>query len=183
MYYNDEQYCIILQHMKYTPGARRLSALHTFGKKKLTHQVTAEGFGKLQKDYEDLLAQRPEAVRHLKLSREMGDLSENGYYKASRAKLSFIDNRLFHLKNAMKNAVVVAVGEKDIVSLGCTIIVDDDGERKQYSIVGVYEANPAEGKISTISPLGKSLLGKKVGDTVELFAPLGKKVYTVLEIL
>lgn len=168
--------------MKYTPHARQLSALHLDRKKRSTHSVTQEGLEKLQKDLADLEAQRPEAVRHLKLSREMGDLSENGYYKASRAKLSFIDNRLLHVKHALKHAVVVSVGDKDSVSLGCTVVLDDGGEKKEYMIVGIYEANPAEGKISTISPLGKSLLGKKVGQKVELFVPKGKKVYTIREI-
>lgn len=143
---------------------------------------TREGLEKIKQEYESLQQQRPDALEHLKKARELGDLSENGYYKASRAKLSFIDGRLFRLKNVLKEAVVIEATEAGFVSLGCLVVLDSGEEIKEFRIVGRYEANPAEGKISDVSPIGKQLLGKKIGDTVLVNAPAGTISYTIKEI-
>jgi transcription elongation factor GreA len=169
--------------MKYTPGARRLSALHKeFEKKRKPVHMTQDGVAKFQKEYDDLVAERPTAVEHLKKARELGDLSENGYYKASRARLSYIDSRLLHLSGLLKTVNVITSSQNTTIGLGNTVILDSDGVKKTYMIVGRFEANPSEGKISDVSPLGKLLLGKQLGDSVEIIVPAGKKVYTVEEI-
>ncbi len=169
--------------MKYTPGARRLSALHVERMKKLKPaQLTQVGFEKVQQEFETLTAERPAAVAELKKSREMGDLSENGYYKASRAKLSQIDGRLFHLQMMMKTAEIIEHQDTDFVTLGATVTVSVNGEKKIYMVVGKHEANPAQGRISDVSPIGRALLGKKVGETAVFHAPSGPVEYTIVKI-
>lgn len=142
-------------------------------------RFTKEGYQKCKQDYEDLLKSRPDAVAHLKKSRELGDLSENGYYKASRAKLSSIDHQLLRLKISLKQAMIVENPLEKGASIGCTVILIDDKNEYTYNIVGDLEANPAEGKISLLSPLGKAIEGKKQGDKIEFMSPRGLKIYTI----
>jgi transcription elongation factor GreA len=143
---------------------------------------TKDGFTKIEKEYEELKASRPDAVMHLKRARELGDLSENGYYKASRAKLSFIDSRLRHLKHLISNAAIIQSSASDTVEIGKTIVVDDGKGERVFEIVGGYESNPLEGRISHISPLGKALMGARVGEKRVFESPAGKKEYTVVSI-
>src|SRR6185369_3952984 len=119
-------------------------------------RFTKEGFEKAKQEYEDLLKQRPAVVEDLKKAREMGDLKENGYYQASRQKLSAIDGRLFRLKMDMKYAVIAETSSEDGVSIGSTVTVSDGEKELLYTIVGDFEANPGEGKISLLSPLGRA---------------------------
>jgi transcription elongation factor GreA len=143
---------------------------------------TKEGFNKISGEYSELLRQRPSAVEDLKKAREMGDLSENGYYKASRAKLSFIDNRLFHLKMLIKQAKIIETPSTNIISFGCNVLLKHGENTSKYKIVSKYEANPSEGKVSDVSPIGKALLGKKVGAIIEIAIPAGVVSYTVVKI-
>ncbi len=145
-------------------------------------RFTKEGFAKIQKDYEEFLAQRPAVVEDLKKAREMGDLSENGYYKASRQKLSFIDGQLFRCKIQMKQAVIVEETNHNSIDIGTTVTLKENNTTLIYTIVGDLEANPAEKKISLLSPLGRALEGKKLGDTVALTLPKGKITYTIISI-
>lgn len=145
-------------------------------------RFTKEGFAKMQQEYDELLKQRPAVVEDLKKAREMGDLRENGYYKASRQKLSFIDGRLFRLKTEMKLAVIVENTETNEVTIGNTITLSDGQNERTYTIVGDMEANPSEGKISLLSPLGRAVDGKKVGEEVHLETPRGKIVYKLTSI-
>jgi len=145
-------------------------------------RFTKEGFEKAKQEYADLLEQRPAVVEDLKKAREMGDLKENGYYQASRQKLSAIDGRLFRLKMDMKYAVIAETSSEDGVSIGSTVTVSDGEKELLYTIVGDFEANPGEGKISLLSPLGRALEGKKLGQEVHLDLPRGKVIYKVLKI-
>lgn len=145
-------------------------------------RFTKEGFEKIKREYEELLKSRPDAVMHLKKAREMGDLSENGYYKASRAKLSFIDHRLFQLKVFIKQAVVVDDAQGKSAGIGCKVTLSDGDKEISYSLVGDLEANPKEGKISLLSPLGRAIEGKVDGDIVEFKPPSGVKKYILKSI-
>jgi transcription elongation factor GreA len=147
-----------------------------------TIHVTKEGYEKLQKEYQELLTQRPDAVEHLKRSRELGDLKENGYYKASRAKLSFMDSRLFYLKNVLSKSKIVEVMSSEFVTIGCKVKVKGGKGEKDFTIVGELEADPMAGKLSEVSPFGRALLGKKVGENVNVSAPLGMMSYTIVDI-
>lgn len=134
---------------------------------------TKEGYQKLLEDRAKFLAARPEAVVHLRKSREMGDLSENGYYKASRQQLSFLDSRIRRVERLIKLAKII---EPTRVKLS-------DGKNEyEYEIVGGYESDPIKHTISQQSPLGRAIMGKKVNDVVEVHTPRGIKKYTILSI-
>ncbi len=143
---------------------------------------TEAGYAKLLEEKNKLEAQRPDAVENLRRAREMGDLSENGYYKASRQRLSFIDARLRRLAGLIKRAVIVASSGADAVEIGRTVTLRTGSREVTYTIVGGYESDPSRQTISHISPLGKSLIGKKTGDSVEVRAPAGIMTYTIVAI-
>lgn len=143
---------------------------------------TKAGIDKLQQEKETLLNERPDAVLHLKKSRELGDLSENGYYKASRQKLNFIDGRLRRIDHLLKYSVVVASAKSGVVDIGATVVLHDGTKNITYTIVGGEESNPSEGKISHLSPLGKAVMGKKIGDSITIQAPAGEIVYSIKKI-
>lgn len=147
-----------------------------------TIPFTKAGYRKVLEEKARLLAERPEAVDHLKKSREMGDLSENGYYKASRAKLSSIDARLRRVERLVRLGRVVEATGIDTVGIGNLVTITDGTNQFTYTLVGGYESDPAQQTISHISPLGRALFGKKKNDTVEVFAPSGKKTYTIADI-
>ena len=145
-------------------------------------RFTKEGFEKIKQEYEDLLRQRPAVIEDLQKAREMGDLKENGYYQASRQKLSYIDGRLFRLKMDMKYAIIIESNVTNGISIGNTVKLTDGEKEKTFTIVGDFEANPSEGKISLLSPLGKAVDGKKVGDKVSIETPRGKISYIITTI-
>lgn len=145
-------------------------------------RFTKEGYDKLRKDYDDFLKQRPEAVEHVKKAREMGDLSENGYYKASKAKLGFIDSQLARIKFQLQHAEIVKDDETDAITINKTVTISNGKKQLTYTIVGDLEANPANGKISLLSPLGKALNGKKEGNIIEIETPSGKITYSIVSI-
>jgi len=146
------------------------------------YEFTKEGLVKIKKEQITLLAERPVAVEDLRKAREMGDLSENGYYKAARAKLSSIDSRLRRLARLIKYAKVIENSHKGIISLGSRVTVKTNGKERMFEIVGKLEADPLQGKLSNKSPIGKSLLGKKVGDRVEVAVPAGNVTYEIVAI-
>jgi len=144
--------------------------------------LTKEGFEELVKERDNLIGERPIAVGHLKAARELGDLSENGYYKASRAKLSFIDSRLTHLKSIIKNSKKITISSTNTVQIGNTVEIKNGNVNHIYKIVSKFEADPMNKKISDMSPLGKALLGRKVGEKVNVITPSGAKEYTIVQI-
>lgn len=144
---------------------------------------TKEGYQKLIKERDQLLLDRPDAVDHLKKAREMGDLSENGYYKAARARLSGIDANLRRLTKLIRLGKIVDTSTTtDAVSFGSTVTLSGGSLTQMFTVVGGFESNPAEKTISHISPLGKALMNKRVGDTVTVHAPKGSITYTILHI-
>ena len=144
--------------------------------------LTKEGFEELVKERENLIGERPIAVGHLKAARELGDLSENGYYKASRAKLSFIDSRLTHLKSIIKNSKIITISSTNTVQIGNTVEIKNGNINHIYKSVSKFEADPMNKKISDMSPLGKALLGRKIGEKVNVITPSGAKEYTIVQI-
>jgi len=150
--------------------------------KKQLHPIpfTKDGLEDIKKKYQELQDARPEAVNNLTKSRELGDLSENGFYKASRARLSSIDNQLFRYEMMIKLAVVDENAPADIIVLGSKVVVHDGKSEREFQIVGNYEADPTSGKITTNSPIGKALMGRKIGEKVQVSVPSG---YLDLQIL
>lgn len=143
---------------------------------------TQTGVDDLKKEQELLKIQRKEAVLDLKKARDMGDLSENGYYKAARFKLTSIDRRIRMVKMLLDNANIRQIITKDSVDIGCTVTIDDGTSKKAYYMVGGYESDPNLGKLSVISPIGRALVGKKKGDVIHIEAPNGKKMFTIMDL-
>ena len=135
-------------------------------------KFTKEGFDQLKIEYEKLKVGRPEAVKELSRARELGDLSENSLYHAAKERLRSIDIQLRRLSNQIKLAQVVPSKK---------VLVEQNGQQIEYQIVGDFEADPSQNKISANSPIGSSLLGKKEGDIVEIQTPKGKLKLKVLK--
>ena len=145
-------------------------------------RFTKEGYNNLKREYDELVKKRPGAVLNLKKAREMGDLSENGYYKASRANLSEIDAKLKKTLFQLRNAEVVEKTGKNRVGIGNKITLSNEKNKLIYQIVGDLEANPGLGKISLQSPFGKAVENKEVGERIEIDTPNGKISYKLLKI-
>lgn len=143
---------------------------------------TTEGFNKIKKEYEDLLAKRPTFVEELTKARDMGDRSENAAYKSARRRLSSTDSRLRFLKRLVDNARVVKPVQTDYVEIGSVVKVNNGKQETEFTITGEHEADPMTGKLSYRSPVGTALLRKRVGDTVQISVPSGTILYTILKI-
>ncbi len=147
--------------------------------------LTREGREELQKEFESLTEQRrPRAVERLADSRVIGDMEENSDYSQAKQDLSFIDGRIAELEEVLGRAKIVTKNHNACqqVGLGCKITVKVGKEEQVFYLVGEWEADPAQKKISHESPLGKALIGKKKGEKVEVEAPAGKIIYTILKI-
>ena len=125
---------------------------------------------------------RPEIATKLTDAREMGDLSENFAYHEAREQQGQNESRVIQLQQMLLTAVIVDEHSGGKISLGSTFRVKVNGMEKTFSIVGENEANPMEGKISNVSPLGSAFLGKSVGETVEANVPSGVMQYEILEV-
>lgn len=145
--------------------------------------VTKEGLENLKAELKELLeVKRPEVAKRIQNARENGDISENAEYDASRQEQSYIEGRIAELEEIIRTAKITEAKKGDKIDLGCKVTVHVDGDKETFCIVGPPEANPLEKKISHESPLGTALLGKKVGDKIEVAAPVGKLVYTILSV-
>ena len=142
--------------------------------------MTAEGLARLEEELRVLRAEeRPAVIRAIAEARAHGDLSENAEYHAAREKQSFIEGRIADLESVIPSVEVIDVSKLagDQVRFGARVtIVDEETEdEKTYRIIGAYEADMKTGSISISSPLAKALIGRKVGDSVEVPAPGGAR--------
>ena len=149
--------------------------------------MTYEWIKKLEDELEYLkTVKRKEITEKIKVALGYGDLSENSEYDEAKNEQAFVEGRIIQLENMLRNASVIDESEleKDVVSIGSIVKVKDFefDEEVEYHIVGSAEADPMENKISNESPVGKALIGKKVGDVVEVAVPDGVSKYEVLEI-
>lgn len=152
-----------------------------------TIYLTKDGLHELKQEFDELnTSKRPLVLERVSQARSMGDLSENAEYVAAREELSFIDGRLGELEELINQAVLIEEshqsGAKGTVKLGSKVFVNVKGKKEEFTVVGEWEADPKEKKISHESPLGKALLGKKVGEKVEVEAPAGKVLYTIVSV-
>lgn len=135
--------------------------------------LTAAGFAELEEELNDLrVNKRAENVQAIKEARSHGDLSENSEYDAARDEQAKIEARIQELEYKLENATIIDNTDKSTVNVGCdvTILYVEDDEEDVYSIVGSLEADPFENKISNESPIGSAIIGKKVGDVVDVAA-------------
>jgi transcription elongation factor GreA len=145
--------------------------------------LTREGLGKLKKEYEHLVnVKRKEVAVRIGKAREYGDISENSEYDTAREEQSFVEGRVLELEDILRNCQVIDPGKKsEAVQVGSKVCVEVDGEEDEFVIVSSVEADPMQGKISNESPVGKALLGAKVGDVVTISSTI-KSTYKVLKI-
>ncbi len=149
--------------------------------------MTYAGLKKLEDELHELkVVRRKEVAEKIKEAREQGDLSENAEYDAAKDEQRDIEARIEELEAILKNAEVVVEDEADTekINVGCKVLVYDEefGEEVEFKIVGSTEANSLQGKISNESPLGKALIGAKVGDEISVEAPAGMMNYKILKI-
>lgn len=150
----------------------------------MTKFVTEEGLKKIKDELENRkVAIRQEIANAIKEAKEQGDLSENAEYSEAKRQQAENEARIAELEFMLKESVVVAHNKKtDSIQMGSTAVVDLNGSKMEFKIVGSNEASPAEMKISNESPLGKGFIGKKKGDEVEISTPGGKVKYKIVEV-
>lgn len=146
--------------------------------------LTRQGLNELKKEHEELTTvKRPDVLSRVSAARSLGDLSENAEYVAAKEDLSFIDGRIDELEELLKQAIVIdRKGSNHMVKLGSRVTLHTKGKKEVFTVVGEWEADPTAKKISHESPLGKALMGKRVGEQVEVEAPAGKILYTIKSI-
>ncbi len=140
-------------------------------------EVTRDGFERLTNELKELTdVKRPEIVAAVAEARSHGDLRENAAYDAARQDQAMIEKRIQELEGMLRNVKVLdasANGSSGVVGVGSQVTVDFDGEDEVYTLVGAIEAKPSQGLISTESPIGQALQGKKVGDSAVVETPGG----------
>lgn len=147
------------------------------------HYLSAESLATLKKEYEELKnVTIPEIAKRIDEAKQQGDLSENAEYHQAREDMSWAQGRLREVEQIINTAQVIKHQKTDVVGIGSSIVVLVKGAKKNYTIVGPQEINPAKGLISNESPLGETFIGHKAGDTVEVTTPAGKSVYKILEV-
>ena len=146
--------------------------------------MTANGYDNLQKELKKLLNEdRPNIIEAIAEARSHGDLSENAEYQYAKEQQSLIEGKIADLESAVSRAEVIDVKslEGDDIKFGATVEIEDDdtGETATYQIVGEYESDIKNNKLSVNSPLARGLINKSIGDVVEINSPKGQKSYTI----
>jgi transcription elongation factor GreA len=150
--------------------------------------LSPEGLKKLEEELEHLkTVRRREVAERIKQAREFGDISENSEYEDAKNEQAFIEGRILMLEEQLRNARVVDAASQnpDEVGIGSHVKVrdQDTSDIEEYMIVGTTEADPANNRISSDSPVGRALTGHRVGDTVEVSVPVGTIRYELLEVV
>lgn len=138
--------------------------------------LTAEGKKELEKELAELIANRPAITERIATARAFGDLSENEEYSSARNEQKVAESRILEIQDILKSAKIIRGGKKDKIGLGSTVKLDMGNREVEYTLVGPTEANPLEGKISNESPIGKSMMGLKAGESFDFN---GKKIKIV----
>ncbi len=145
-------------------------------------QFSKEGYEKLTIDLVELEKKREEVIVSLQKAREQGDLSENGAYKAARFELGNVDRQIRLVKYQIRYGKVIEKSGKDSIDFGSTVVLDDGNQKMTFTLVGGYESDPMQHKLSTYSPIGKAVVGKKRGDTVNVQTPSGERQFKIVEV-
>ncbi|MCR4277455.1 MAG: transcription elongation factor GreA [Candidatus Berkelbacteria bacterium] len=147
--------------------------------------ITEEGLEKLKEELTELMTvRRPEVINRIKGAKELGDLSENAEYSAAKEEQSFVEGRIQEVEEIIKHAKIVSSASdcNGSIGIGCVVTVLVDGDEDKFELVGPTESDPAKGKISVDSPVGKALLGHKAKDTVSVETPDGKIQYKIVSV-
>ncbi|MDO8335350.1 MAG: transcription elongation factor GreA [Candidatus Saccharibacteria bacterium] len=149
---------------------------------KKQYQITTEGRKDLETELAELKASRGAIAEKIAAARELGDLSENADYDAARDEQGQAETRIAEIEDILLNAEIIAPKKGSTVVVGSKIELKVNSKKVSYQLVGPVEADPANGKISDQSPIGKALLGKKAGESVEITTPKGKTKYVIEKI-
>jgi transcription elongation factor GreA len=150
---------------------------------KKSFRLTKEGVTELQAELDTLIAKRGDIAESIKTARELGDLSENAEYQSARAEQDRNETRISEIETILQNSEIIKKPKGDSkVQLGSMVKLKNENGVKQFQVVGTVEADPLNGKISDESPIGGALLGKKLGDSVEIDGPTEAIHYKVVEI-
>jgi transcription elongation factor GreA len=145
-------------------------------------RLTQSGVHELKSELDVLIAKRAGIAEAIKTARELGDLSENAEYQSARAEQERNESRIAEIENILQNVEIIKQPSGAVkVQLGSKVKVKN-GSTKEFQVVGTVEADPLNGKISDESPIGKALLGKKVGEEVEITTPAETTTYTIVAI-
>ena len=149
--------------------------------------MTAEGYARLEEELKQLKTiERPAIIRAIAEAREHGDLSENAEYHAARERQSFIEGRVLELEDKISRAEIIDVSKLSgkVIKFGATVtLIDEDTDEKSaYQIVGEDEADIKSKRLAITAPLARALVGKKVGDQVEVTTPGGSKSYEIAKV-
>jgi transcription elongation factor GreA len=146
-------------------------------------RLTQSGVDELQAELETLTGKRKHIAEAIKSARELGDLAENAAYQSARAEQERNEARISEVENILSNVEIIQKPKGDSkIQLGSTVKLDAAGKTKEFQVVGTVEADPLNGKISDESPIGKALLGKKEGETVEIVTPADTTSYKIVDI-
>ncbi len=148
--------------------------------------MTAEGLQKLREEHTELIGQgRRDMSKRIQAARELGDLRENAEYDTAKNDQGLMEARIRQIEEVLKRAVVMDTpqthGDVLIVAIGTTVTIDMEGDEEVFTIVSPVEAKPREGRISNESPVGRSLLGHRVGENFDIIMPNGRKVPTKIK--
>lgn len=149
--------------------------------KKLFH-LTETGVAELKAELEKLTSDRTEVAERIKTAREFGDLAENAEYQVARQEQEKNETRISELEHIIRNVEIIKSSKGEKVRLGSKVTLSGSGKKKEFQVVGTVEADPLEGKISDESPIGQALMGKKVGEAVEIKTPAETSTYKIVAI-
>ena len=149
---------------------------------KKVYQITENGKGDLEVELADLKSRRGEIAEKIATARDFGDLRENAEYDAARKEQGLVETRIAEIEEILQNAEIIQSSDGSAVVLGSTVDLQSADKAVAYAVVGPVEADPLAGKISNESPIGKELMGKKVGDEVKIKTPKTEMVYIVKSI-
>ena len=151
---------------------------------KKQYKLTQSGIDELKAEHKVLTGDRSAVADRIKTAREFGDLSENAEYSSARQDQDRAESRIAEIENILQSVEVIKAPKGDSkVQLGSNVqLKSEDGKSKQFQVVGTVEADPLNGKISDESPIGMALLGKKVGDSVEIKTPAETATYKITDI-
>lgn len=146
-------------------------------------RLTQDGVNELRSELAQLTGMRGPIAQRIKTAREFGDLAENAEYSSARQEQEIAESRIGEIENILQNVQMIKKPTGDAkVQLGSTVKLASDGKTKEFTVVGTVEADPLHGKISDESPIGKALIGKKVGDEVEIKTPAENSTYKIAQI-
>ena len=145
--------------------------------------ITPNGLQKIKDELADIKShQLPQAIEDVKRTAEFGDFSENAEYQEAKGRMRRLHNRVMKLEEQIKRSVLIEKNQVKTVQLGSTVVLEVENQKKSFEIVGAHEANPVQGRISNVSPLGSAIMNKTIGEAVTVKTQKGEVIYTIAKV-